>query len=303
MQNGVNKKAVISVENLTRYYGKTVGVKDISFEVHSGEIFGFLGSNGAGKTTTIRLLLDLLKPDGGTISIFGKETKFNSLEIRRQIGYLPGNFPMFGHLSGYEFIQFLSGLRGSQTGNFSVLANRFKLSPEILRRKTRHYSHGMLQKLGIIQAIMHNPQLLILDEPTLGLDPLMQEEFYQLLQEHRQRGATILFSSHRMDEVEKLCTRVAIIREGEITGQESIEVLKKKVGSVLDITLRQASDGIELPGAQLLKQQGMRWIFKITGEVHPLLKALSDLPVADITIGKPDLETVFMDFYRKNKNE
>lgn len=299
----MNNNTVISVRNMTKFYGKTTGVKNISFEVGEGEIFGFLGPNGAGKTTTIRLLLDLLRPDSGTISIFGKDLKTNSISIRQQIGYLPGEFSTYPHLSGKDFLRFLSGIRQLEEKNLSGLLERFKLNPGILGRKTRQYSHGMLQKLGIIQAVLHQPRLLIFDEPTAGLDPLMQEEFYKLVEEQQQRGATVFFSSHHLYEVEKLCQRVAIIRDGEIAGLESIGTLKNKAGNILEILLKEPVNDLQIPGTELLKRQGNSFILKINGELQPVLKTLAELPVEDVMISKPDLENVFMNFYRREKDE
>ncbi len=295
----MNNKSVISVRNLTKFYGKTTGVKNVSFEVGEGEIFGFLGPNGAGKTTTIRLLLDLLRPDSGEIFIFDKDLKTNSMSIRKEIGYLPGEFSTYSHLSGKDFIGFLSGIRQKEVKSLPDLLDRFKLNASILDRKTRHYSHGMLQKLGIIQAVLHNPRLLIFDEPTAGLDPLMQEEFYKLVEEHQKLGATVFFSSHHLYEVEKLCSRVAIIRDGEIAGLESVGTLKNKAGNILEILFKEPLDDLQIPGTELLKRQGNTVILKISGELQPVLKMLAELPVEDVMISKPDLESVFMNFYRR----
>ena len=182
---------IIHTEELTKFYGKVTGVKEVSFQVNSGEIFGFLGPNGAGKTTTIRLLLDILRPTSGKIRIFGKDVKTNSFEIRRKCGYLPGNFSAYGNLSGKEFLHLCADLRKVSFHIEPKLLDRFELSDNDMSRKISHLSHGTLQKLGIIQAFFHYPELLILDEPTTGLDPLMQEEFYSLLREFQENGSTI----------------------------------------------------------------------------------------------------------------
>jgi len=174
---------IISASNLTKYYGSTLGVRDINFTVNQGEIFGFLGPNGAGKTTTIRLLLDLLRPSSGEIKIFGDGIDSHSLEIRKRCGYLPGNFFAYSNMTGADFLRFVASMRKAEPKMQESLIDRFELSKEALSLKIKHLSHGMLQKLGIIQAFFHQPELLILDEPTIGLDPLMQEEFYRLLRE------------------------------------------------------------------------------------------------------------------------
>ena len=174
---------IISVSNLTKYYGTTLGVKNINFTVNQCEIFGFLGPNGAGKTTTIRMLLDLLRPSSGQINIFGQEIYTHSLEIRKRCGYLPGSFSAYGNMSGTDFLHFAASMRKTEPKLQKSLIDRFQLLQEDLSQKVKHLSHGTLQKLGIIQAFFHQPELFILDEPTIGLDPLMQEEFYRLLHE------------------------------------------------------------------------------------------------------------------------
>jgi len=294
---------IINTESVTKYYGKTKGVKEISFEVNRGEIFGFLGPNGAGKTTTIRLLLDLLRPTSGKIRIFGKDVKANSFEIRRKCGYLPGNFSAYGNLSGKEFLHLCADLRKVTDYIEPKLLERFELSDNDMSRKISHLSHGTLQKLGIIQAFFHHPELLILDEPTTGLDPLMQEEFYDLLREYQEKGSTIFLSSHNLSEVEKVCHRLAIIRKGEIVKAESIENLKRKLNRKLVITLKHPIDNLKLPGVQLQKQHGLTYEFIVKGDLPVLLKNLEDLPLTDIVFPEPNLEEIFINFYKDQENE
>ncbi|MCD4681987.1 MAG: ABC transporter ATP-binding protein [Bacteroidales bacterium] len=294
---------VIHIENLTKYYGETLGVSDISFEVNHGEIFGFLGPNGAGKTTTIRLLLDMLRPTNGKIRIFGKEVKPDSFEIRQKCGYLPGNFSAYGNLTGKEFLNLCADLRKAPHHIEPRLFDRFELSDIDINRKIKHLSHGMLQKLGIIQAFFHHPELLILDEPTIGLDPLMQEEFYDLLNEYQDKGCTIFFSSHNLSEVEKVCHRLAIIRKGELVKVESIETLKNQLNRKLIILLKHPVENLNLPDAQLLKQDGLSYEFIVKGDVATLLKSLGKLPLADIVFPEPNLENIFINFYKNQKDE
>jgi len=291
---------VIQVEKLTKFYGNTVGVKDISFKVEQGEIFGFLGPNGAGKTTTIRLLLDLLKPDKGNISVFGKNLYENSKEIRQLCGYLPGEFQAYKHLTGYEYLNLFTDIRKSDAGDTTLLLESFDLKPKDLKRKSSQYSRGMMQKLGIVQALMHNPKLIILDEPTSGLDPLMQEVFYKLIIKKLSRGTTILFSSHNLPEVEKLCHRLAIIRHGEIISVESIDSLKAKVGHMMDVSLSKPFPELKINGAELISTHENHCIFQITGEISKVLQNISVLPITDITISRPSLENVFMKFYKND---
>ncbi|MCP4753350.1 MAG: ABC transporter ATP-binding protein [Proteobacteria bacterium] len=292
---------VISVSNLTKYYGTSLGVKNIGFSVNPGEIFGFLGPNGSGKTSTIRMLLDLLRPSSGEINIFGLEIYNHSLEIRKKCGYLPGSFSAYGNMSGVDFLRFAASMRKAEPRQQESLIDRFRLSQGDLSKKVKHLSLGMLQKLGIIQAFFHHPELLILDEPTNGLDPLMQEEFYRLLREVQKEGKTIFFSSHNLPEVEKVCHRIAIIREGELVALETLEGLKKKKLKRLTFTLDQPVPDPDLPGATLVDQKDLRYEYLVEGDIQALLQRLSTLPIEDIVFPEPDLEDVFMTYYRREE--
>jgi ABC-2 type transport system ATP-binding protein len=295
----MDQSIIISVNNLSKFYGETLGVQDLNFSVSQGEIFGFLGPNGAGKTTTIRMLLDLLRPSFGQIHIFGKEIYDHSLEIRRRSGYLPGNFSAYGNMTGIDFLRFAGSMRRTSPKLQSSLIDRFQLSKEDLSQKVKHLSHGTLQKLGIIQAFFHQPELLILDEPTIGLDPLMQEEFYRLLFEVQNKGKTIFFSSHNLAEVEKICHRIAIIRDGKLVALETLESLKKKKVRRLKFILKEPADELKLPGANLVKQKDLYYEYLVEGDMKPLLQKLSSLPIDDLIFPEPDLEEVFMAYYHK----
>jgi ABC-2 type transport system ATP-binding protein len=294
--------AVINIANVTKSYGPVPGVKDISFQVYEGEIFGFLGPNGAGKTTTIRLLLDLLRSDAGRIEVFGRDLARHSLEIRRRCGYLPGSFSAYGNLTGLEFLHFCADLRDIPRKIDASLLERFGLVNNNLTRKIKYLSHGTLQKLGIVQACFHGPELLILDEPTIGLDPLMQEEFYKLLHEHREKGATIFLSSHNLAEVERICHRVAIIRKAEIEKVDSIENLRKMLRKKLRVVLSEPAGDMELPGAEMTGSLEMTYEYIIHGEIGPVLKRLSELPLAEVTLPEPGLEEIFIHFYKDRDN-
>ena len=297
----MDQSIIISVNHLTKFYGKTLGVQDLNFSVSQAEIFGFLGPNGAGKTTTIRMLLDLLRPSFGQIHIFGKEIYDHSLEIRRRSGYLPGNFSAYGNMTGIDFLRFAGSMRRTSPKLQSSLIDRFQLSKEDLSQKVKHLSHGTLQKLGIIQAFFHQPELLILDEPTIGLDPLMQEEFYRLLFEVQNKGKTIFFSSHNLAEVEKICHRIAIIRDGKLVALETLESLKKKKVRRLKFILKEPADELKLPGVNLVKQKDLYYEYLVEGDMKPLLQKLSSLPIDDLIFPEPDLEEVFMAYYRKEE--
>ena len=294
----MNDNTIISVSDLSKYYGSVPGVEKISFDVSRGEIFGFLGPNGAGKTSTIRLLLDLLRPSSGQIKIFGRQIDTHSQEIREKCGYLPGSFAAYGDITGAEFLSFAASMRRTKTKIQSSLIDRFQLTQGDLAKKIKHLSLGMLQKIGIIQAFFHDPDLLILDEPTSGLDPLMQEEFYHLMRENQQDGKTIFFSSHNLPEVEKVCHRIAIIREGQLVALETLEGLKKKKLKRLRFSLNHAVPDLELPGASLVEHKDLSYEFLVEGDMQMLLQRLSTLPIKDLTLPEADLEEVFMAYYR-----
>ena len=294
---------VIEADNLTKRYGSTMGVDRISFGVARGEVFGFLGPNGAGKTTTIRLLLDLLRPSGGMLRVFGHPVQNASMEIRRRCGYLPGNFKPMESMTAERFLSFCAGIR--QTDDFPLrqaLLSRFELTAKDLQRKLKHLSQGTRQKIGIVQAFSHRPELLILDEPTNGLDPLMQEAFYGLVEEAVGWGGTVFFSSHNLAEVEKVCDRVAIIRHGRVIACETMANLKRKRFRRLELTLSEPLEDLKIPHARQVGKIGDRWIFMISGDLAPILEAVSRLPVADVILPEPDLEEVFMAYYKKGEN-
>lgn len=218
--------SVISIENLTRDYGRGKGVFDISFQVGKGEVFGFLGPNGAGKTTTIRHLMGFIRPKSGKCTINGLDCWSSSEQIQKNLGYIPGEISFFDDMNGTEFLQFASkyrGLRGD--GRKKELLERFELDP---KGKIKKMSKGMKQKIGIVSAFMHDPEILILDEPTSGLDPLMQSRFIELIAEEKKRGKTILLSSHMFEEVERTCDRIGIIREGRLAAVDSVEALRER---------------------------------------------------------------------------
>jgi len=245
------------------------------------------------------MLLDLLRPSAGEASIFGQPVRANSRQIRARLGYLPGNFSAYAPMTGEEFLRFAASMRRVEPRLQAALIERFQLSGVHLSRRIKQLSHGTLQKLGIVQAFFHRPELVILDEPTLGLDPLMQDEFYRLLGEVQRDGRTVLFSSHNLPEVEKVCQRIAIIRNGALVALETLEGLRRKKLKRLSLTLREPVDGLELPGAQYVARSGNRHELLVGADLQPLLQQLARLPVADMTLSEPDLEEVFMAYYRR----
>lgn len=291
--------AVIETHDLTKYYGKHRGVEGLNLVIEEGEIFGYLGPNGAGKTTTIRLFLDFIRPTRGWARIFGLDTHQHSLEIRRQVGYLPGELALYENLRGDQLLRFFAHLRGGVDWQYvNELVERFQFD---LSRRIGELSRGNKQKLGIIQAFMHRPKLLILDEPTSGLDPLMQQEFYRLIREVREQGCTVFFSSHNLPEVERVCTRVGIIREGHLIEVQDIATLKQRALRRLEFRFAEpvpygAFDNLPNVTDVVYNQHTVK--FTVQGQVDPVIKAAARYTVEDVVSHEVSLEEVFMAYYR-----
>ncbi|HEY9900735.1 MAG TPA: ABC transporter ATP-binding protein [Pantanalinema sp.] len=287
----------IALEGLTKRFGETAGVFGLDLHVAPGQIFGFLGPNGAGKTTTIRLLLSYLRPDAGSARVFGLDSRRDAVALRRRIGYLPAEFNLYEHMTGSDLLAYLSRYRPpGSLERARALAGRLGIK---LDGRIRHYSKGMKQKVALIQAMMHDPDLLILDEPSDGFDPLIQQEFHHLLGEARERGKTVLLSSHILSEVEQLCDRVAIIRGGKLLAVEGVADLQARKVRLLNLTFDAPLDAREvgLPNATFRSQQGRHASFAYAGEARELLVALAALPVADFTLEPARLEEVFLGYY------
>jgi len=290
----------IETESLTKRYGAARGIEDVTFSVAPGEVFGFLGPNGAGKTTTIRTLLDLLHPSSGSARIFGLDSRRDSVAIRARLGNLPGDFGYGKEATGREAIALLARLRGDgDLGRAEALAARFRAD---LDRPLGQLSRGNRQKVGLISATFHEPELLILDEPTSGLDPLMQEEFLALIAEERERGCAVFLSSHELDEVERVCDRVGIVREGRLIAVERIDDLLGKARRRIVVELADPG-GIEtlraIPGVEDLALNGTHTSFSFAGDLDPVVKALAVHHVRDLEATHPSLEEVFLSYYRE----
>ena len=296
----------IEIRGLTKSYGQVQALRGVDLEVKRGEILGFLGPNGAGKTTTIRCMLDLIRPQAGTIRVLGIDPRKDPVAVRARVGYLPGELNLESNLTVEGALRYFNDLRGRQVDWEYVrqLATRLDLNLSI---PIKNLSKGNKQKVGLVQALMARPELLLLDEPTSGLDPLMQQEVYRLLKEAKANGATVFFSSHVISEVEALADRVAIIREGVIV--EEVEP-----GGLTDMSLRrirlrfrEAVDIkplIELDGVSLVAQEGGRDVtVQVEGEVDRLIKALAAFPVSGIQTQHLSLEEVFLAYYRVGKKE
>ena len=304
----------IATVGLTKHYGRRplpvrlpfIGapappiraLDSLDVTVREGEIFGFLGPNGAGKSTTIRLLLGFLHPTAGAGRVLGLDIVHDSVAIRRRIGYLPGGIALYDALSGEELLAYLADLSGRPPVRRAELCERLELSAGTLRRLVRDYSRGMRQKIGIVQALQHDPELAILDEPTEGLDPLMQRAFYQILDTLKAEGRTIFFSSHVLSEVERVCDRVAIIRRGRLVAMEDIAGLlarhKRNVHMRLHGTPPHLDD---VPGVSSLELRDGRLSCRVDGDIRPFLAAIAGAPIADLTIEPAHLEEAFLEFY------
>ncbi len=293
----------ISIKRLSKSYGRLSAVKNLELDVRPGEIFGFLGLNGAGKTTTIRILLDLLRPDAGAASVLGHDCQSRGLHVRAQVGYLPGEMGTYGDMTGRDVLDLFGRL---QTRPVSMkyrqeLQERLELPASDLRRKLREYSTGMKRKLYLIQAFQGNPPLLILDEPTEGLDPLMQESLYALLFEARRNGATVFMSSHVLSEVERICDRIGLIRKGTLALLSSVADLHKLAQRSVRVTFRSdvSSRPEGVPGECEILEAGPRlWRLKVRGSIGPLIQSLAGLPVLDVDVAEARLEEVLMRYFR-----
>jgi ABC-2 type transport system ATP-binding protein len=292
---------VIKTRDLTRYYGSTVGVEGLTLEIFPGEIFGFLGPNGAGKTTTIRLLLDLIRPTRGASFLFGCPAEDPS--VRSRVGYLPGELSLDGRMTGGQTLALLSALNeGKETSRSrrKELCHRLGLSQEDLRRRVREYSRGMKQKLGLVSALQHQPELLILDEPTTGLDPLVREVVFELMAEMRAAGVTVFHSSHVLSEVDRSCDRVGVLRGGRLVTLLTVEEARKSSARsmVVDFSSEPPLEEIRDAGLEVEKADGRRVVLKVTGELGPLLSLLARHPVQHLSFPEPSLEEAFNAFYR-----
>lgn len=288
--------SIIEVSQLTKYYGKARGIVDVSFGVEKGEIFGFIGPNGAGKSTTIRLLLSLIHPTSGKATIFGKDVTTHGPEIRRDIGYLPSEVYYYDGMRVIDLLKYSASFYpGDHTQRMYALAEVMELE---LNRRINDLSYGNKKKVGIVQGLLHSPSVLFLDEPTAGLDPLMQRKFFNLIREENARGVTVFFSSHILSEVQRLCNRVGIIREGRIVEISDIRTLQqnnyKKVRVSTDST---APVVFDMPGVTHVQAENGTVHFFFKGDINTVLQRLSALRVTDVSIEEPTLEEIFMHYY------
>ncbi len=295
---------VIETRELAKSYGARRGLDGLDMEVRRGEVFGFLGPNGAGKTTTIRILLDLIRPTSGSATVFGADPTDGGAQLRRRLGYLAGDFVVHGAQSSDELLTHLGHLRGRvPRGRIAELADRLELD---LKVRIRSLSKGNRQKVGIIQAFMHEPELLILDEPTSGLDPLLQQTFLELVREAKGGGQTVLMSSHVLSEVQQSADRVGIIRDGRMVAVEAVETLRhravRRVWIRFDTPI--APDVfVGLPGVSHVAVDGSVLRCRLAGRADPLVKMAARHAVESIVVEEPDLEELFLTYYRAPDSE
>ncbi len=288
--------SIIEVSNLTKYYGKARGIVDVSFAVEEGEIFGFIGPNGAGKSTTIRLLLSLIHPTRGTAQLFGQDVVTHGPALRRDIGYLPSEVYYY---EGMKVIDLLKYSASFYAGDFTARLHELSGVMELdLNRRISDLSYGNKKKVGIVQGLLHGPKLLFLDEPTSGLDPLMQHKFFDLIRAENARGVTVFFSSHILGEVQRLCTRVGIIRAGSLAEISDIRTLQQNNYKKLRVTAPGLTPAaLELPGVTNVQTENNTVSFFFKGDIKAVLHTLDGLPVTDVTIEEPTLEEIFMHYY------
>lgn len=294
--------AVITTEGLTKYYGAHRGIVDVDLTVNQGEIFGFLGPNGAGKTTTMRILLDLIRPTAGRALVFGMDANRQAVEIHRRVGYLPGEFDLYDRLTGAQTLEYFGNLRGGVDRSYvSRLLDALDLDP---KRRFREYSRGNKQKVGLVVALQHRPDLLILDEPTAGLDPLIQQSFFELVREARAEGRTVFLSSHIIDEVDRTCDRVAIIREGRLVQVDRVDAVRQLAFHHVELQFarpvpREVFTAIE--GVTHVVAEDSRVSMRVSGQMGPVITVAAAHGLVDVISREPNLEDVFLAQYGRGE--
>jgi ABC-2 type transport system ATP-binding protein len=300
----VEETPIVAAQRLTKSYGKSRGVIDLDFEVRPGEVFGYLGPNGAGKSTTIRTMLDFIRPSGGRILLFGLDPRADGPAVRARTGYVPGELGLYERLTADEYLNDFAAFRGGvPRERLDAYAERLKLD---LTVRIKDLSHGNKRKVALIQGFMHQPELLILDEPTQGLDPLGQQEFYAMIAEARARGATVFLSSHVMPEVERVCDRVAILREGRLVTVDDIGDLKARALRTIEFHFAApvpAEAFTTLPSVVAAVAQGDTVRLTVRGELDEVVKQAATHTVVDVTTHEPSLEDIFLDIYRNGGDE
>ena len=289
------ENSAIFAKDLTKYYGKARGIDSLNLEVNRGDFFGFIGPNGAGKSTTIRTLLGLISPTSGQAQVLGLDIGKNNKEILQRVGYLPSDTAFYSGMRVRDMLKLSADLRKKDCGaSAAELCERLQLDKD---RKVEDLSFGNRKKVGIVCALQHDPELLVLDEPTGGLDPLMQHEFFSILQEKNRKGTTVFLSSHILSEIQRHCSRAAVIREGSIIACDTVEKLAKT--GARRVTLRGDLKPEEVPGAKDWTEQDGMLSFLYNGGTNALIGILSGKDIHDLTVAEPDLEEIVLHFYEK----
>lgn len=293
-------RTAIETAGLTKAYGSVTAVSDLNLRIDPGQVFGFLGPNGAGKSTTIRMLMTLQRPTSGRATLLGMDSATDSVEIHRRTGYLPGDLELFPRLTGRRHIDWFARSRGGVDDSFvRHLLERFMV---VVDRPVRELSKGNRQKIGLVLAFMHKPELLILDEPSSGLDPLMQHEFEDLLRETVAEGRTVFLSSHELDEVQRTADRIGIIRNGKLVAEDTVEGLRKAAPQKMEVRFRHPVNPAALKalsGVRVTESAGRRLALDVTGEIGPVLKVIASHDPVDLTSRPADLDELFLNFYRQ----
>lgn len=291
----------IRLDGLSKRYGRVAALDNVSLDVQEGEIVGFLGLNGAGKTTTIRIMLDLVRPTAGRAAVFGVDCRHGGVGVRRRIGYLPGELGFYGDMSGARTLDFLAHLHSHPVDRTwrDSLVDRLQLSTVDLRRSIREYSTGMKRKLGIVQAFQSQAPLLILDEPTDGLDPLMQDVVYELIAEVRRSGRTVFMSSHILPEVERVCDRIALLRRGRVALVSTVEDVRRLAARTVVVTFDTdvVAPAVWPAGMDIVAVEPRSWRLRVLGPLGPLMASIAGRPVADVDVHEPHLEEVLRRYY------
>jgi ABC-2 type transport system ATP-binding protein len=294
---------LLRLSGVSKRFGAVQALRDVGFEIGPGEVFGYLGPNGAGKTTTLRVVLGLVRPDAGQVGVLGQPAR--RAEARRRLGFLPGDLALYPELSGRALLDYFAGFRPERPPVLrDALLDSFEVEPGILQRRVKFLSHGTRQKLGLIVAMQHDPELLLLDEPSSGLDPLVQQAFRAAVLDFAARGRAVLFSSHVLSEVEQVCGRVAILRRGRIVAVEQVATLRGRTLRRMRVRVRGAAPAglADLPGVERAGLAGDEWQITVRGDVNPLLRRLAGADVAHLVFAEPELEDVFLDYYRQGSD-
>ena len=288
-------RAIIKLSNVTKLYGRHRGIDGVNLTVTANEIFGFLGPNGAGKTTTIRCIMDFIRPSRGTVKVFGQDTRRDVVKIKAKIGYLPADTMLYPKWTGQEHSNFYSKIRGPF--DIHALATRLDLD---LNVQVRHLSTGNKQKLALALALLGEPKLLIMDEPTKGLDPLLQQEIYSILHEYKRGGGTVFVSSHNLPEVEKICDRVGVIKDGVIVASETMQSIRAMSQHIITISTTNKIDinDFKLPATDILHSSDKHIILKARGDLNPTIKATTNYKLKDLEVTHANLEDIFLEYYK-----